>query len=156
MMRTEEQKAHYIAYNREWRKKNPEKVALWHKKYRDKNKEKLYELTKKWRLQNKEKMREYNKKWRDGTGRDYRRKIRLEVLEHYGGLCVCCGETQIEFLSLDHKDNNGNAHRREVGRRNIAEWARQHAYPDFLQVLCHNCNLAKGFYGNCPHKGVVA
>ena len=24
-------------------------------------------------------------------------------------------------------------------------------YPKNLQILCHNCNMAKGFYGECPH-----
>jgi hypothetical protein len=26
-------------------------------------------------------------------------------------------------------------------------------YPkDRYQLLCHNCNMAKGFYGLCPHQ----
>ena len=25
-------------------------------------------------------------------------------------------------------------------------------FPEGYQTLCHNCNLAKGFYGQCPHE----
>lgn len=32
------------------------------------------------------------------------------------------------------------------------EWQRKNNYPKGFQVLCHNCNLAKGFYGKCPHQ----
>jgi hypothetical protein len=28
----------------------------------------------------------------------------------------------------------------------------KHGYPDTFQLLCHNCNLARGFYGTCPHQ----
>jgi hypothetical protein len=27
-------------------------------------------------------------------------------------------------------------------------------FPDGFQVLCHNCNLAKGYYGECPHNSL--
>src|SRR3990170_1408240 len=27
---------------------------------------------------------------------------KIEVIEHYGGKCSCCGENRIEFLCLDH------------------------------------------------------
>ena len=33
--------------------------------------------------------------------------------------------------------------------RNGYPWEK---YPPGYQVLCHNCNLAKGFYGSCPHQ----
>lgn len=31
-------------------------------------------------------------------------------------------------------------------------WLKTNGYPDGFQTLCHNCNMAKGFYGICPHK----
>lgn len=40
----------------------------------------------------------------------------------------------------------------------IVSWAKRHSITSGEsvyqsdQVLCHNCNMAKGFWGVCPHK----
>lgn len=85
-------------------------------------------------------------------------KVRREVIEAYGSACNCCGETTVEFLTIDHINNDGADHRRELtGHRtgsstNIYRWLRANGYPkDNFQLLCYNCNCAKGFYGTCPH-----
>ena len=42
---------------------------------------------------------------------------RLRVLRHYSGgsmQCACCGETEVDFLGIDHIDGDGAQHRREV------------------------------------------
>lgn len=85
---------------------------------------------------------------------DWRYRLRREVIDHYGGACVCCGETTLDFLALDHKDGGGNKHRAEVGLRGAAlwAWAKRNGYPDMFQAMCHNCNQAKGYYGSCPHE----
>jgi hypothetical protein len=86
------------------------------------------------------------------------RRLRLEAMQHYcpdGVLrCACCGETEIKFLSIDHIDGGGNQHRNQIGRAPGALfwWLKKNNYPPGFQVLCHNCNLAKGFYGACPHQ----
>jgi hypothetical protein len=77
---------------------------------------------------------------------------RKSVLKAYGGKCVCCGESQWQFLSLDHVNNDGAEHRKEVGQSQIYIWAERNNYPPVLQILCFNCNMAKGFYGECPHE----
>ena len=99
-----------------------------------------------WREKNHEKSTKYQ--------RDWIQALRKEVLDHYGGTCVCCGEFRLPFLSLDHKDGGGNKHRNELGLRGsgIWAWAKRARYPDLFQVLCHNCNQAKGYYGVCPHE----
>lgn len=76
-------------------------------------------------------------------------KHRDEALEKYGSRCVCCGETHKEFLAFDHIYNNGAEHRRTMN--NLLPWLRRNDFPDTIQILCHNCNMAKAFYGNCPH-----
>lgn len=76
---------------------------------------------------------------------------RIAVLQHYGAECKCCGEKTLEFLHLDHVRNDGNTHRKTL-QGSIYSWARRHHYPNTLQVLCANCNLAKEFYGICPHE----
>ena len=44
-------------------------------------------------------------------------------------------------------------HRREVIPSKIYWWLIENKFPAGIQILCHNCNLAKGFYGACPHQG---
>ncbi len=34
----------------------------------------------------------------------------------------------------------------------LFKWIINNGYPDYLQILCLNCNKAKGSYGKCPHE----
>ena len=91
--------------------------------------------------------------------REYRQRRKVLVLEHYGGKCSCCGETKIEFLTLDHVNNDGKTHREQLGMSSggFYNWIIKNDFPSEpkLQVLCWNCNMAKAHYGCCPHKKVV-
>lgn len=81
--------------------------------------------------------------------------LKQQVIAAYGGACACCGEAEPQFLTLDHVNNDGAEHRRTSGlRTGIATWryARRMGYPDTFQLLCWNCNGAKGAYGRCPHE----
>jgi len=84
-----------------------------------------------------------------------RANLRAETLDAYGNRCNCCGESTPEFLSVDHINNDGAAHRREAklsGGSRFYEWLKKHGFPkDRFQLLCYNCNFAKGRYGECPH-----
>ena len=89
-------------------------------------------------------------------GREKRWKRKLKVIEEYGGKCVCCGETEVKFLSIDHINGGGSEERKNgLHGRNGSEfyiWLIKNNYPkDNYQILCFNCNCAKGFYGKCPH-----
>jgi hypothetical protein len=82
-------------------------------------------------------------------------KLRLSILEHYSNdkiKCKCCGENIIEFMCLDHIEGNGNLHRKQVGKNGVLKWIVKNNYPSGFQVLCHNCNMAKGSSGKCPHR----
>ena len=86
-------------------------------------------------------------------------RVRMEVLTHYSGNpphCQCCDESVFDFLCMDHVNNNGNAHRREIGTNRMYYWIRRHGYPDGFQVLCYNCNMGKAHNsaGVCPHKAL--
>ncbi len=83
------------------------------------------------------------------------RELRRRVIEHYGGKCNCCGEKELKFLAIDHIEGNGNQHRLSVlGHKHasIYRWLVRNNFPVGFQVLCHNCNMAKGCYGICPHQ----
>lgn len=95
----------------------------------------------------------------NARARAYGQRIRTEMLAAYGGKCACCGESEPKFLALDHVNNDGHKERRfgrnGEGRANkpIAVKLRRLGFPQDgrYQLLCHNCNSAKGFYGVCPH-----
>ena len=87
-------------------------------------------------------------------------RLKLEVLQAYGGaICACCGETHIEFLSIDHINGRGAAHRRELtgadSRHMVGatfyKWVKDHQFPLGFRVLCMNCNFALGHFSYCPH-----
>lgn len=86
--------------------------------------------------------------------KDYQTRLRVDAIEHFGGKCACCGETEPDFLAIDHINNDGAEHRKEIGSdgRALYLWLRRNNYPEGFQVLCHNCNMAKGLYGICPHQ----
>ncbi len=86
------------------------------------------------------------------TGKAIRSRYRKDVMGHYGGECACCGESEDEFLSIDHKDNDGAKHRRVVNGSRLYRWLMKNDYPGNFQILCMNCNWAKGRYGMCPHE----
>jgi hypothetical protein len=140
------------------------------RKYYNKNRQKLIAYKKKWRssISAKKKAKEYRKRYRESNkikiraySLSYQNKIKKEVMDVYGGKCRCCNEDKLEFLTLDHTNNDGRKQRKELGIYGIAfyYWVRKQNFPSYLQVLCYNCNCAKGHKGYCPHekeiKGVI-
>jgi len=87
--------------------------------------------------------------------RQYRLLTRYEVVQRYGGKCVCCGESRFEFLTIDHKYGGGCKHRKELKVTSITFflWLLRNNCPtDDYQLLCYNCNCAKLDDQVCPHK----
>ena len=83
----------------------------------------------------------------------------MRVLRAYSGeapACACCGESRLPFLTLDHISNGGRAHRRRCkGWQGVFRELVRSGFPPGYQVLCFNCNLARGAYGACPHKATI-
>lgn len=87
------------------------------------------------------------------------RDSRVRVLQYYSApipFCACCGEKEVKFLSIDHIEGGGTSHRKHLGKSegkkgNIVLWIIRNNFPPGFQILCHNCNCAKGYYGACPH-----
>src|SRR5438552_2080954 len=79
-----------------------------------------------------------------------RTRKRLKFFEEYGGKCACCGESNPYFLTLDHI--YGKTSCKESGDVSIRK-AMSEGWPkDRYQILCFNCNMSKGFFGECAHK----
>lgn len=83
---------------------------------------------------------------------DERQETRRKVLCSYGGRCTCCGVDNLEFLTIEHPNNDGAEDRRRRKARGNALYRQLLVDPDpELTVLCWNCNMARGLYGTCPH-----
>lgn len=95
--------------------------------------------------------------YRNGIKRKDRN--RQLVLDHYGRKCSCpnCPTTHEEFLTVDHIDGNGAAHRKEIGRgAHVYSWLVKNNFPEGFRILCFNCNCVRNTYGYCPHEMVCA
>ena len=165
-MPTERERKYQREYMRKYRKANPEREKDaqrksnakrdYHKWYHNKKKndpefirkrQEYYQKNKGY-FQQKSRESYLRTKEKQKAKRNAERKM---VIAHYGGRCACCGEKEIKFLAIDHINNDGHKQRKKM-TVNINAWAIKHNYPKDLQVLCHNCNLAKAFYGICPHQ----
>ena len=108
--------------------------------------------------------REYNKTHAKQINKQKNKKhreLKYEVMKEFSKrqsnsnvpCCACCGEYIVEFLSIDHVDGRKVLeHGTSMMGTRLYYWARRNDYPPTLQVLCFNCNCAKGSYGICPHK----
>lgn len=120
--------------------------------YKDKRKQSKNFL--KWRLENRVHLNEYVKKWRID--------LKTETVAYYsnGGMdCACCGVKGLIFLTIDHINNDGHLEEknsygsRRFGGQKFYAQLRKKGFPKGFQILCFNCNYAKGLNGGtCPHK----
>ncbi|HEC74802.1 MAG TPA: hypothetical protein ENI26_10605 [Methylophaga aminisulfidivorans] len=79
--------------------------------------------------------------------------MKVEVIKGLGGKCVCCGESCKEFLTVDHINGDGAAHRERL-KRSYAVYRdiRNQNFPrDKYRLLCSNCHNSISWYGYCPH-----
>lgn len=89
----------------------------------------------------------------DASNYDRQRRInlRLRVIENYGEVCECCGESTPEFLTIDHINGGGRKHRESLSE-DIYIWLERNNFPkDEFRLLCYNCNCCIGHYGVCAH-----
>jgi len=84
----------------------------------------------------------------------YTWRNKKKVIDHYGGRCECCDETNIQFLTMDHINGGGRKHRKDENICNIYRWLINNSCPDGFQVLCYNCNCGRAYTieNICPHK----
>ena len=99
--------------------------------------------------------------------------VKMEVYLHYSKIhsnsdipcCRCCGlNSHVEFLSLDHiagkKQMDSEPELRKKGYSSklkihqLLPWIKRNNFPIGFQILCLNCNFAKGHSkdNKCPHE----
>jgi len=98
-------------------------------------------------------------KWVEEERKKHKKKTVLtkkQVFMHYSrGVpqCACCGELLYEFLTIDHIEGKKKFnHSKEMTGIKLYSWLARNNYPDGFQVLCMNCNHAKGHFEICPHQ----
>ena len=121
------------------------------------NPEKINDYQRRWRAANPERRRKYVRTWLEKNREKLKHKfarLKREIIDAYGGKCVCCGEQAYEFLTIDHI--NGRPPRRERGKtrgNHMYADLKKAGFPkDEFRLLCMNCNFSRGMYGYCPHQ----
>ena len=105
-------------------------------------------------IEQKERMKRIGKSNRSKRRKEYK----TEVVNHYTNNtndCSCCGETNFEFLCVDHINGDGGKQRKKMGSGGSGVqfylWLMKNNFPDGYRILCYNCNCSLGFLGYCPH-----
>lgn len=89
-----------------------------------------------------------------------KQKIKDLVFEHYGKKCSCCGFDDMRALSIDHTNQDGAEHRKNVLKSTSSDklyrWLVANDFPKEFRTLCYNCQIIayKEFMAaglNCGH-----
>lgn len=95
------------------------------------------------------------------SARRQRAEARKMVLGHYSTgayRCACCGESEVDFLTIDHVDGVDNKQVKALGLPRgsfrLNSWLIRNGFPAGYAALCMNCNFSKGGGrgGVCIHK----
>lgn len=117
------------------------------RRYRAEHADEIRLKVRTWYRENRDQALAYHKTRRD--------VLRAEMIAAYGGKCVCCGESNPRFLTIDHVDGGGTKHRRSIGwsGNGIFAHLKKLGWPqEGYQLLCFNCNCGRAFNGGvCPH-----
>jgi 5-methylcytosine-specific restriction endonuclease McrA len=149
------------AQAKEIRDRPENKAKMKEKRDRPEEKAKTKIYMKKWREENLEKHRASSRDWANRTRLERKQK----VFSHYsnGSLkCACCGVKGLEFLTIDHiisrKTMESDLELMNMGysaklfAKELYYWLEKNNFPSGFQILCWNCNFAKGSLGECPHE----
>ena len=100
----------------------------------------------------------------------------MKILSHYSKqisnsnipCCNCCGEnSHVDFLAIDHMAGKNQmdsepeliklGYSSKLKGKFLINWIMKNNCPEGFQILCHNCNVAKGLIGNdntCTHEAI--
>ncbi len=144
----------------QWAKRSDRKHGSWVQPCKDcksvahraryaKNPEKYREHTRRW-IRN-------NIRYNRDRQRERTQMLRMMCLTHYARdgeiMCECCGESELDFMTLDHPRNDGAKHRDKLGMSGpmFYRWLIKHKFSKKLRILCFNCNISRSMRGSCPH-----
>lgn len=78
------------------------------------------------------------------------KRIKLICMMGYGGCCQCCGEHNIELLTVEHIRGKGITHIRESNSVMTMKKLIELGFPEGHTCLCYNCNLSS-IHFPCTH-----
>lgn len=154
----------YFLSQKKWREEHKEYISSEKRKYYENNKEAIKEkaclrykaMGFSDRTSYQRAMYAKHREKRLTSKKRYLREMREMLFRHYGDKCSCCGEAEKIFLTLEHVNNDGALHRKQVRSMNPVALIldlRKRGWPDKgYTILCFNCNLGKAKNKNvCPH-----
>lgn len=123
---------------------------MWNKNWRMKNPDKVKDGKKRSYLKHRTEIRKYQ----NARVKELHQTLRVECLTHYGNgvlACVCCGESELVFLTIDHEKGLQGEKRRKG--YSLWVWLKTHNFPKGFRTMCWNCNSGRSLNGGiCPHE----
>ena len=73
------------------------------------------------------------------------KELRLEIFNIIGKICTCRDESILELLTVEHKNNDGDQHRKRMPNMTtrLKDILNDPLIKEKYDVLCHNCNWVK-------------
>ncbi len=96
-------------------------------------------------------LQRYNERTRPARRRArnaWEKRLRAEVIQHYGGCCVCCLDRTAEFLRVVSESSQPA----KRGQGSIYYRLKREGFPEGYNVYCANCAEAYARLGYCPHR----
>jgi len=156
-------------------KRDSPEVKAKTKEYRDRPEVKAKAKERNQKPENKAKKKEQSQRPEVKAKRKgIRYEKRLKILQYYSNslsnsdipCCRCCGlNSHVDFLAIDHiagrKEMDSEPKLIKLGYSSkllgqvLQKFIIENNFPDGFQILCQNCNFAKGMINNnniCPHE----
>lgn len=119
---------------------NRDNYARWYANNLDKIRKYKREKMKELRSKNPEHYRAYQK--------GINQRMRENLFDIYGRVCVKCGYSDIRVLTLDHVLNNGAEERKVLGERGVYRRALKVEHRTEYRTLCMNCQFISRIESN--------
>lgn len=141
-----------MPYNQKWRVSNRDRISAYNKQYRIDNKGQVSIYNHEYHIKNRDQISVYNREYRIKNkvclgkyNREYSRRhvlnLRSQFFDIYGKECASCHESNLRFLTVSHKCNDGHADRVEKGdQMRVIKHAICHIDFTKYETLCWNCN----------------
>jgi hypothetical protein len=145
-------KEHIDKKNMEYHWKNREERLKKMKEYQLKNKDAIIKYRKKRYHEVIKKNPELMQKHRESVRR-CKERYRQKCIEYYSkgkNCCELCGISDIDVLTIDHKNGGGRQERKKLSNH-VEKYLVKNNFPEGYRILCMNCNMKearqKGYYG---------
>src|SRR2546427_12448722 len=95
-----------VAYRKRYYERNKKRICRAHRA--------RYHGSTKFRIEQHRRNRKWYLKHRDiaaAATRRHSRKLKMELIAAYGYKCECCGESEPNFLTIEHRRGDGRQHR---------------------------------------------